>query len=206
MTSWALVFSPVARDDARRQASTLIAGVSSDVWVARIRAGDTDALSTVYRALRDRLWRFAVTLLDDDARAHDVVQDVFVALWARRETLDVRGDLLIYLFGAVRHEAGHVRRHQRVVHRFADAEAAVPFEPVDAHSPESVTERNDLRRAVQRVIDTLPPRDRAALMLRWIEERTYEDIGRVLGISSMGAHKMVMRALTRVRPLLEQLR
>jgi RNA polymerase sigma-70 factor (ECF subfamily) len=191
-----------------------IDGCSSAELAARIRSGDSAAFATVYRALQDRLWRFAMTLVADGDVAHELVQEVFVSLWTRRASLDVRDDLTVYLFGAVRRQAGKMHRHAGVVRRVhatilrtiqPDAQPSTgPAPAIGADRPDLLVEQNDLRTAVAEALGALDSRGRAALLLRWSEGRTYEEIGRILGISAMGAHKMVARGLERIRPLLRR--
>jgi RNA polymerase sigma-70 factor (ECF subfamily) len=196
-----------------RHAATSIDGMPSRVLVEKIRSGDVTAFTVVYRALRERLWRFAVTLVTDHELAHEVVQSVFVSIWTRRETLAVHDDITVYMFGAVRHHIGKHRRHENVVRRayatFARDDAGhetvaatTMAAPMDA--PDHAAERNDVRRAVAAALETLAPRERAAVLLRWGEGRTYDEIGHILGMTSMGAHKMITRALGRIRPLLDR--
>jgi RNA polymerase sigma factor (sigma-70 family) len=226
VASWVWIFAPSSNDSPRDASGRIVRaggedpsavrtsrtfeidGISGNDWVTRIRTGDPNALAAVYRALRAKLWRFAVTLTGDDARAHDIVHDVFMALWARRDTLVVRDALDVYLFSAVRYRVSKLRRHHAVVRRFAESVMAVPDRELGENPvlSDASAEADEMRRAIHLAIETLPPRDRAALMLRWSEERTYEEIGRVLGVTAMGAHKMVIRALNRVRPLLEGVR
>lgn len=191
-----------------RHAATEIDGIPGDEIVARIRAGDQDAFAALYMAFRDRLWRFAATLGQSPDVAQELVQELFLSLWTRRASLVVREDIAVYLLTAVRHRVYKVTRHARVVARFRDATVhETPLETsVDVAASDAAMDMDAVRRAIAEALETVTPRERAALMLRWGEGRTYDDIGAVLGVSAMGAHKMVARAMERVRPLLERFR
>jgi len=195
-----------AARDPRNGPATTIDGMSSDTIVARIRMGDREAFSALYLAFRDRLWRLAATLGESPDLAQEMVQELFLALWQRRATLVVRDDIAVYLLSAVRHRVYKATRHARVVARFRDVAARDMSMPNDGGPFDADVDADTLRRAIADALETVTARERAAVLLRWSEGRTYEEIGVVLGVSAMGAHKMVTRALARVRPLLERFR
>src|SRR5689334_15862945 len=78
--------------------------------IERIRHGDTEALATLARAYMVSLSGVAYAVLGADALVDDVVQDVLVALWERRATVQIRGSVAGYLAQATRHRALNVLR------------------------------------------------------------------------------------------------
>ena len=71
----------------------------------RIRVGDIQAFETLFRQTYDPLVRFAYSMLRSRAVAEEVVQELMLELWRRRETLRVAGPLNGYLFQSVRNRA-----------------------------------------------------------------------------------------------------
>jgi RNA polymerase sigma factor (sigma-70 family) len=193
-----------------RRATHPIAGLSSAELLTAIKNGDRDAFSALYVATFERLWRFAAAVRGAPDIAQEVVQEIFLALWARRHVLDIHSDIEIYLFTAVRNRVRKVARHDDVVRAVESAasldHAFLDVVPRSAPTPDRDAVSAEIRRAVGAALATVSERDRAALLLRWEEGRTYEEIGQILGISAMGAHKMVTRAGTIVRTLLDQYR
>ena len=192
------------RAEAARPA-TLINGTPGTVIIERIRHGDRDAFSSLYLAFYDRLWRLAVILGESPEIGQELVQEIFLSLWTRRESLELREDVAVYLLSAVRHRVYKSKRHSKVVSRFEEAVNQSGNQTFEQdHAVEDIElDADRLRGAIEAALESLSSRERAALMLRWGVERTYDEIGTILGVSSMGAHKMVSRALARVRPLLE---
>jgi RNA polymerase sigma-70 factor (ECF subfamily) len=138
--------------------------------------------------------------------AKEIVQETFLSLWMRREAIEVGTDLAVYLAVAVRNRTRDFRAHEDVVAHTDDAILSgamrnpVLGEPTPR--PDVETERADFREAYERALAVLDEREREAVLLRWDEGYTLERIGRVLGISKMGAHKIVARAQAKVQRLL----
>lgn len=190
--------------------STVIEGVPVRELLIRLRGGDRVAFGTLYEALFDSLWRLALLLVRSPETAEEIVQDVFLALWVRRESIDVGSDIRVYLNEAVRHQAYHVLRHRRVV---TATEDAVEQQTLDAPAvsqpfvaPDGAAETEEFYAAYHRILSTLTDRDAVALRLRWEEGFTFEQIGQVLGLSAMGARKLILRAQRKVQEALADYR
>jgi len=200
----------VARKDAHDPAHILIDGVPAAELVAQLRGGSRAALATLYGALHTPLWRMAVVLTRSRDRADEIVQDVFLALWQRHEQLPHDLDVRAYAYAAVRNLAKQRARHDGVVMRFEHAAAhdsAIPPAMGQA-GPDAAThvESADFYAAFSRALRVLKDRERIALRLRLEDEFTFDQIGEALGISKMGAHKLVARAEQKIRELLADYR
>ena len=189
---------------------TVIDGVPIRELLIRLRDGDRAAFGTLYEAFFDSLWRLAMLLARSPESAEEIVQDVFLSLWVRRASIDVGSDIRVYLNEAVRHQAYNLRRHSRVV---ATMEDAVEREVLDAPAisqpfvaPDGAAETEEFYAAYHRILSTLTERDAVALRLRWEEEFTFEQIGQVLGLSAMGARKLILRAQRKVQDALADYR
>ncbi len=142
--------------------------------------------------------------------AKEVVHDVFLNLWIRRTVLDTQLDIRVYLNSAVRNRVRNLRKHARVVE---GVEAAVEQQILDAPAMSQQEDGADVRieshefyEAYRDVLTTLTERDRTALVLRWEEGMTLEQIGKIFGVSIVGARGIVLRAQEKVRKALTKYR
>jgi RNA polymerase sigma-70 factor (ECF subfamily) len=71
--------------------------------------------------------------------------------------------------------------------------------------PSAALQREELRERVRAALDALPEGDREVLTLRYLEQLKAREVGDVLGLSESAAKKRVLRALERLRDLLERL-
>lgn len=166
-------------------------------WVVRIRAGDYDAFVACFREYYGRALAFAARLLGTSDGADDVVQDVFFAIWQRRETWVVTSNLGSYIHAAVRNRVVAQFRHRRV-RRLGERFVRQIFDR-DVYSPHEEVAAADLDVAIGRIIQNLPPRCRAVYELRWYHQLSYAEIAHVLGVSIKTVEAQVAIALKRLR-------
>jgi RNA polymerase sigma-70 factor (ECF subfamily) len=167
----------------------------------RVKDGDSAALDALYRIHFADLWQFAAHLLRQTDGATDIVQDVFVAVWSQRMTLDIDSTVRGYLFASVRNRIARVKRDVATARRKAPLVTAqaegtwASAKPVD---PAEHTEARELERAVMTVIEALPERQRMAVELRWTHGMTYAEVARVMGISQPAARKLLEKVAHRL--------
>ncbi len=143
--------------------------------------------SALYQKYAPEVFRFALYLSGDKSEAEDITSETFVRVWASSvpiEMATVKG----YLFTIARNLfLQGLRKKSRHV--------ALPLELSDSRpNPHMQTEQKAELRAVLARLQKLPEIDRAALLLRTLDEMPYEEIARTLGISISSAKVKVHRA------------
>jgi len=154
--------------------------------IACIRAGDAAAFQSVFEEHYRALCVFASSYTGSRAAAEEVVQDVFLRIWQRRERWELAGPIAAYLYTAVRNHALNEVRRQRVRDHW---QAGARRESTDvrlratAPSADQDVQAAELVRIMQETINELPPRCREAFLLRRQHHLTYAEIARVMGIA-----------------------
>lgn len=175
--------------------------------VCLIRAGDETVFTEVVHDFAVVLQAYAYRYVRSADVAGDVVQDVFVRLWERRETLVVPGTLRQYIFVATRFRALELLRRDRMEGRHAErvAEQTVDVTAVGSSAQiEDELERLDRFIAVTRAVQELPPRQREIVKLRWVDGFTNVQTAARLGISIKGVEIQLTRALQTLRARLRE--
>lgn len=130
--------------------------------------------------------------------AHDATQVVFTALARKARALEHHSTLTGWLYVSTHLAAAQlVRTEQRRRIRETTAEAM----NMNA-TPETGRVTDSLLPIVERVLIELKDRERDAIMMRFLEQRSFADIARALQTSEDGARKRVDRALEKLRKLL----
>jgi RNA polymerase sigma-70 factor, ECF subfamily len=189
-----------SRETASGSAVTFAA--ADALLVERLRRGDEVAFRECYDAHALALWRYASRLLGSHDAAHDVVQDVFFSMFTRRDALVVRDSVRTYLFGAVRHAALNLLRHDTVAQRLAGTTPAngnAPAMGAPTKRPDEMAEQHDIEVRVMRALATLPERQRSAMILRWEHGLTAAQIARALGIADTVAGRLLLKAAKNLR-------
>jgi RNA polymerase sigma-70 factor (ECF subfamily) len=186
-----------------------IAGIPVRALLTRLQQGDQSALTILYDALFDALWRVAVLQTHAGDLAEDIVHDVFLWLWTHRDTIAVTTDVRVYLATATRNRARNLGKHRQVVERATTADPNAAEAAGISQVPrlaDASTDAADFLAAYQRALTQLTERELTAALLRWEEGFTLEAIGQVLGVSTMSAQRIVLRARDKVYEALSAFR
>lgn len=161
--------------------------------LARAQRGDMQAFATLYTHFGQACYGLALRLTGNKAQAEDLVQEVFLKLI---ETIrSYRGDAP---FGAwlKRMTANAAIDHLRKSKRFVDADPDAMFAGLDA--PESgPAQKLDAAALLQR----LPPRARAVVVLHQIEGYTHTEIAELFGQSESYSKSILSRGLQRLHAI-----
>jgi RNA polymerase sigma-70 factor (ECF subfamily) len=168
--------------------------------VARIRAGDREAFEQLFRSWYPRLASYAHRLVASRDAAEDVVQDLFVALWHRRETLPDLEKLPGYLHRATRNRALNHLRQGRTAARWLASQDPDPGAPPVA---EVALLGAELLGRVRTALAALPPRTREIFLLNRDQGLTYPAIAETLGISVKTVETLMSRGLRVLREALQ---
>ena len=148
------------------------------------------ALSAFHRDHYLRLVRLAIQLVDDQASAEDVVQDVFGRLHRSRHDLSRLDDPARYLTTAVVNQARSTLRHRRVVRIHQTGRTLDDMESADAQVIRDATSA-----LIWKAISRLPSRQKQVVVLRYYEDWSIPEIATALGISRGAASSSLNRAL-----------
>jgi RNA polymerase sigma-70 factor (ECF subfamily) len=147
--------------------------------MARIATGDGAAFGVVVGRYGDSLVNYLSKLTGCRSRAEDYAQEAFVRLLENARRYDDRGFLSAYLY---RIATNLVRSDERRRVRWRGIAAALERSPAATlEAPASKLLSQEASSYVTAAIALLPLRFRAPLVLREIEERSYEEIAAALG-------------------------
>lgn len=148
----------------------------------------------LYKSYFLRLYHYAYGFIEDAGASEDIVSEVFAVLW--REQASLAADTTTaYLFTSVRNRCLNYLRNQRGhAERLAYLRASLTEE--DEQSWLTLEERIAELRAE---IDKLPSKTRFVLEQCYLEGHTYREVGDMLGITSDGVKKHVVKAFALLR-------
>ena len=173
---------------------------ADEALVARLRAGDEEALRALHRRHAALVFTVAARFVDSST-AEEIVQDVFVTLWKKHETFDPeRGSLRAWIVQIARRRAlNELRRTQGRAEQGDEALAALPDDALEPDEAQWLAHRRAVLRAA---VDALPEDQRRALSLAYFDELTHEQIALALR-TPIGTTKTRIRlALKRLAPIL----
>jgi RNA polymerase sigma-70 factor, ECF subfamily len=176
-------------------------------WIGRIRSGDEAAFESLFRAFAPGLCVVAARYVQSRAVAEELVQDLFLELWTRRETLVVEQTIGAYLSTAMRNRSlNHLRRENRLAlwrDEVGVAGSGDGFGNADASAPNEAALLDALE--LQDAIAQLPARCRLIFTLNRHQEMTYAEIATSLGLSIKTVETQMGRALKALRERLRHM-
>jgi RNA polymerase sigma-70 factor (ECF subfamily) len=171
--------------------------------VARLSAGDDQALAEIFDELAPAVFAAAKRVLGQDALAQDVVQDVFVQLWTQPQRYDpALATLSTYLAVLARHRAVDlVRSELRRAARHERHERLRPRAPAEsAHEEVANAEAAHL---VRRAVLSLPPEQRRVVELAYFQGLSYREVAVAEGIPEGTAKSRIRLALGKLETMLD---
>lgn len=168
-------------------------------------AGDPDAFDRLVEQHHQRVLNVAYRMLNDQADAEDVCQEVFVKAFRSLPRLRDRSQFSTWILKIAANASRDVLRRRRRHDEALLEEVAGPV--VDDHMPEHVGQL-DWEARVQRLLMGLPERHRIVLVLRDIEGLSYEEMAQVLSCTVSSVKNRLHRARRvfrdRLAPYLEE--
>ena len=164
--------------------------------IVRIRAGDARAFEALFKAYYPALRTFVETYVDR-ATGEEVIQELFLALWRRREAWAPLGGVRPYLFAAARNQALNAIRQRKNAARVVEecaADGSIPGAK-SGPDPSHQLSTNEIDSACRGAIHELPESNRLVMMLRWDYGMSHAEIAFVLGTSIKGVEAELGRGL-----------
>jgi RNA polymerase sigma-70 factor (ECF subfamily) len=208
--SAALALSPTAAAPLRAPVAQVLplrppadaAGTDDDVsLLLAYRSGDASAFERLYARHATAIRMLCLRHLRSDASADDVVQETFLRLVRGAGRVDRGFNVRAWLHRVAANLCIDLLRAQRRNPGTDDDGTVMRTVPTPhrADQPEAAYEMTWLRETVTRVAEAMPPRQRAALVLRELEGLSYNAIAEALQLSPGAVETLLFRARRRFR-------
>jgi len=167
----------------------------------RMRQGDASAFDELFRIYGPRLCSYGQRLTQSRDVAEELVQEVFLSIWAHRDQRGIDESISTYLYRSVRNRAFNYIRHERIERRYVERSLIGYWstEAQSAHSNEAGLVENEVRVAVQRAIAAMPERSREIFLLNREQGLTYAAIAEVMDLSVKAVEYHMGRAFSFLR-------
>ena len=155
-----------------------------DPLIERCLKGDQSAWDAIVALYWRKVFNIAYKFVGRHDEAEDLAQDIFLRLFKSLKTFDRRANFSTWLVSVSRnlcidHYRSTRREHELVTH---DVDVVVLAQPSTIDSPHALIERRDRVALVRAALDKLKPSLRTAVILRDIQELSYQEIADRLGV------------------------
>jgi RNA polymerase sigma-70 factor (ECF subfamily) len=167
--------------------------------VEACRLGDRDAFRALYELYKDRVYSIALYFFHgDEAAAGDTTQQVFLKLLTSIRQFRGDAEFSTWLYRLVVNACLDAARSSRPAESVAERAQLEEFRAPGSHEEDLL--RAETARSVRLAVSTLPPKFRMAVLLRYFDDLSYEQMAQALRCS-MGT---VASRLSRGHKMLEQ--
>ncbi len=165
--------------------------------VKKLREGDLFAFEVLFYKYRNKVKGFAVKLVPAQVDPEEIVQEVFVKLWLKREAINPEKDFQSFLFSIAKHLVldhlkSAVNRKLYFVGEYFQQDLLID-EGLDSSPADDADEK------LQKLINEIPERRREIFLLSRFEGLSYKQIAERLNISENTVDSQIRNALNFLR-------
>lgn len=166
--------------------------------------GDKKAFEVIYDRFADRLYGYVYSRIRVKETCEEIVQEIFVSLWVKRESLEITNTLDSYLYGAAKHKILSYIRSNDVRKKYVADFARFTANRVD-NSSEELLELKDLQHTIDERISGLPEKCQTAFRMSRMEHEPIQRIAERMNISTRTVENYISLALRHLRTSLGDL-
>lgn len=165
-----------------------------------LQKGNERAFDTIFKQYYKPLCQFSYSLIKDQDTAENLVQEVFVKLWEKRENMTNIDNLLSYLMGMVRNQSVDFLRKEKTNSKIYNQ-----LRPESSgNTTEEQISKNEFEEKLLKSILNLPERCRTAIEMSRFEGFSNKEIAQKMEISVKGVEALIGRSLKLLRSELQE--
>lgn len=168
-------------------------------WWDESRQGNVASFGYIHHELYPMLFHYLLKIIKDEDICQDILQDLFIKMWERKENFGPICNIKVYFFKAARSMAlNYIKSrknhdsltddHQHIDIVFSQEEVIVNFE-----------NNSEVNRLLSTALNTLPGRQREMIFLKYFDGWNYDQIADVTGIKYQSVVNHVHRAILQLR-------
>lgn len=168
-------------------------------YLSLLQQGKEDALTYWVNIYFPILCSYANKIIDDEAQAEDLTEDLFIKLWEKRLSFASINELKSFLYTSIRNASLNVirqRQREKKRHTF--------FSQQNSLDTDNGFWEEEVLAEIRKSIYELPPQMRKIFILSFFEKKTNDEIAETLNITNQTVRNQKSNALTILRKLLRE--
>ncbi len=166
----------------------------------KIKNGNEKAFEILFHKYYRYLCLYATKIINDDSAAEEIVQDFFVKIWEKRETISIETSFKNYLFRSVKNLCINYIQHNKTKLRYA---RKVISEVENHFSDDDSFPEIELSKKIEESINSLPEKRKKIFRLSRQEGLKYHEIATKLNISIKTVETQMSLAIKTLRDKLK---
>lgn len=176
---------------------------SEQQLISKVKNGDQEAWDYIARLYYQPLFGYIMSMVRERETAEELVQDVFVNFWAKREKINITTSLKAYLYRAARNHTLNFIKRRNFEHNY---QRSLANRMTRYHNDtEESFHFSELEKKLNESIEALPEKRKEIFMMSRFEDLTYKEIAAALDIPVRQVHYQIGLALKELRSNLKGL-
>jgi RNA polymerase sigma-70 factor, ECF subfamily len=159
------------------------------------QSGDTAAFKELYDNYRDRVYSLIYYSLNDSHQVDDALQTVFVKVFQALPFFRLESSFLTWIYRVALNECKNRRRRRKLFVSMNEIQNGGLQEPGQDPAPDELHESRQIALQVRSAVMALKPKYRQVVILKYLEELSYEEVAAVIGCSAGTVASRLYRAL-----------
>lgn len=166
---------------------------TSDIFLyRRLKQNDSKAFDLIYRRYWEKLYAFGHGLTGSKEQTENIIQDLFVRLWEKREDVEII-NLKGYLFQSFKYQFYQQYKQGRLkLDRFQEELEDYLIDNMNEGHPE-------IMELLSKAIESLPPKRKEILVMSKLRNMRASEIGEALDLSTQTVRNQLSKALQQLR-------
>lgn len=171
--------------------------LNSSIPVSPHQPYDDQAFEHLFKSHFKALHSYALAILKDEDTAEEIVQQMFLKFWEKRELLNIQSSVKAYLYKCVYHDSLNFLKHEKIKTKYQDFASYTMNNHQEPAS--SKIEMTELEYRIAQALNELPEQCRTIFQLSRFEELKYREIAEQLGLSVKTIENQMGKALKIMR-------
>lgn len=165
--------------------------------IKKLKKGDQTAFSALYKKYWEKLYYTAYLRLNSREETEDILHDLFIDLWNKRESIEIKKNFQVYLFTALKYkifrliDAKTVRRKYIVNERSQNSS--------NIYDLQKHLDLNDIFDQIEQKVEMLPTKCKIIFKLSRYKNYSIKEISKKLNISPNTTQNHITKALKYLR-------
>jgi len=159
------------------------------IW-SSFKEGSRTSFEYIYNQNFERLLNYGLKITPDQYLVEDQIQDLFIYLWKKKEGLDIKISIPVYLIWSLRNRMLKSLKVQKNIE--LNNEIDIPNENDSLEQMEKIAQLNN-------AVDKLPLKQREVIYLKYFQNLDGEEISKIMGITLGSTYNIMSRAIAKLR-------
>lgn len=175
----------------------------NEILVKKLVGGDKKAYEWIFNSYYPKLTFFANRFVNDMNIAEEIIGEIFVILWEKREQLNITSSVSAYLYNMTKNRCINYLKHQKIENLYVNYLRKNNLLDICAADIEAGYNDKELAQQIKFAVDSLPDKCRQVFIMSRYEDMKYKDIAMKLEISSKTVERHMSIALEKLRKILK---